>query len=188
MHSGHHQDWALSTPPRSAQHCLNIPGEGTFAASLGRLFSVSQLSHDQTQKFLRCDLHHSSALYCLVSPQQSPLGSLERTPLPLLKGGLPRHLPRLYIFHAFNLSPQLSPSSPFIALTDVPDSSNLPAVMRCPVPSALLQVQPTRALCGGTAALLTHPRLFFSFFFFSLQWSSFKIKITRKGKATEIKI
>lgn len=43
----------------------------------------------------------------------------------------------------------------------------------------------------GDAALLTHPPLFFSlpfFFFFFLQWSSFKIKITWKGKATEIKI
>lgn len=164
--------------------------QGPSAAALGMLFQG--LLSSQTQKLLRLHSHLPSAPYSPISLQRSPSGSLEMTPFPLVHrgaawgGGLPRHLPSLYVFQSFNLSPQVSPSSPFMALAAVPKSSNLPAVMRWPVPSTVLQVRPPRVSHGATAALLTHPRLLFSLFFF-FPFSDHHSKLKQHGKAKQRK-
>lgn len=128
--------------------------------------------------------------FCSLSPHFSTAKSLrlpgkDSPPSGAWGAGLPRHLPCLYCFQSFNLSPQASPSGPLIVLSAIPGSSNLPAVMRCPVPSTVLQVPPTRAPHEGTTVLLTHPVFSVPFFFFS--FSDHHSKLKQHGKAKQPK-
>lgn len=182
MHPGHRQDFSLWEFCHAQLSSTEHPQGRTFCSffeeAVPGLTVLSQPNPEDPGIFtcVSLPLRITPFLRSRV-PQASWKG------LPSLRcwgAGLPRHLPCLYIFQSFNLSPHHAPSHPC--------SSNLPVVMRCPVPTTALQVPPTRAPNQRTAGLADTSCLFCSFFFFPLQSSSFKIKITRKGKATEIKI
>lgn len=94
-----------------------------------------------------------------ISPQQSPSAFLERIPLPAVRGeqGCPVTCP-VYTYFSLLIFLLIVPSA-------IPGSSNLPVVMRSPVPSTALQVPPTRAPNEGTTGLADTSCLFCFFFF-----------------------
>lgn len=183
MHPGHGQDFSLwEFCHAQFSSTETSPRKDFLQESLDLFF-------EETHCYFTAKPRSSWGFTCfsllLRIPHFSPAESLslpgkDSPPCGARGAGLPRHLPCLYIFQSFNLSPHRALSHPWL-LQFACGNEEPSAEHRAPGPAYACSQWGDHGSCW-------HILSFLFLFFSPLQSSSFKIKITRKGEATEIKI